>query len=126
MAQDIQKDTELKVKKKHKIITTAYDNKGVKICTTVNDYNKSHPLQKKLSLSVGLSEERAFLHSEIRCLLKSSSLRRKVNTLRVERYDSEGNPKIAFPCPSCRQGIKLAGVKRVVFTTENGYDEWII
>ena len=114
------------MKKKHKIITTAYDNKGVKICTTVNDYNKSHPWQKKLSLSVGLSEERAFLHSEIRCLLKSSSLRRKVHTLKVERYDSEGNTKLAFPCASCQQGIKLAGVNRVVFTTEDGYDEWIV
>ena len=113
-------------KKRHKIFTTAYDNKGVKICSTVNDYEKSHPWQKKLSMSVGLSEERAFLHSEVKALLKSASVRKKVHTLKVERWDSEGKTKIAFPCPSCQQGIKLAGVKRVVFTTEDGYNEWIV
>ena len=55
-------------KKRHKIFTTAYDNKGVKICSTVNNYEKSHPWQKKLSMSVGLSEERTFLHSEVKAL----------------------------------------------------------
>ena len=113
-------------RKRHKIFTTACDSKGVKICSTVNDYEKSHPWQKKLSMSVGLSGERAFLHSEVKALLKSSSMRKKVHTLKVERWDSEGRAKIAFPCLSCQQGIKLAGVKRVVFTTEDGYNEWIV
>ena len=113
-------------KKRHIIFTTAYDSKGVKICSTTNDYEKSHPWQKHLSVSVGMSEERAFLHSEVKSLLKASSMRKKVHTLRVERYDAAGNTKLAFPCPSCQQGIKLAGVKRVVFTTEDGYNEWIV
>ena len=73
-----------------------------------------------------MSEERIFLHSEIRCLLKAASLRKKVHTLKVERYDSEGKPKLAYPCPSCREGIVLAGVKKVVFTTEDGYNEWAV
>ena len=113
-------------KKRHKIFTTAYDNKGVKICSTINDYDKSHPWQKKLSMSVGLSEERAFLHSEVKALLKSSSMRKKVHTLKVERFDSEGFPRLAFPCQSCQLAVKLASVKRVVFTTEDGYNEWIV
>ena len=113
-------------KKRHKIFTTAYDSKGVKICSTINDYEKSHPYQKHLSVSVGLSEERTFIHSEVKSLLKSASMRKKVHTLKVERYDSLGGMKLAFPCVSCQQGIKLAGVKRVVFTTEDGYNEWIV
>lgn len=113
-------------KKRHIIFTTAYDAKGVKICSSKNEYTKSHPWQKQLSVSVGLSEERIFLHSEVRSLLKASSLRKKVHTLRVERYDTTGNMKLASPCPSCQQGIKLAGVKRVVFTTEGGYNEWVV
>lgn len=113
-------------KKRHKIFTTAYDSKGVKICSTINDYGKSHPYQKHLSVSVGLSEERTFIHSEVKALLKSASVRKKVHTLKVERWDSEGNPKISFPCPSCQLAIKIAGVKRVVFTSEDGYNEWIV
>jgi hypothetical protein len=53
-------------------------------------------------------------------------MRKKVHTLRVERFDSQGNPKIAFPCASCQLAVKLAGVKKVVFTSEDGYNEWIV
>lgn len=113
-------------KKQHKIFTTAYDKRGVKICSSTNDYRKSHPWQKQLSVSVGLSEERAFLHSEVACLLKAGSLKREVHTLKVERWDRQGNTKIAFPCASCQQAIKISGVKAVVFTTEDGYNEWIV
>lgn len=113
-------------KKRHIIFTTAYDKRGVKICSSTNDYNLSHPYQKKLSVKVGMSEERIFLHSEIRCLLKAASLRKKVHTLKVERYDSEGNPKLSYPCISCREGVRMAGVKKVIFTTEDGFEEWIV
>lgn len=113
-------------KKQHKIFTTAYDKRGVKICSSTNDYKLSHPYQKELSVKAGMSEERIFLHSEVRVLLKSSSMRKKVHTLKVERFDSQGTPKIAFPCASCQLAVKLAGVKKVVFTTEDGYNEWIV
>lgn len=111
-------------RRRYEILTTAYDKKGLKICEGVNNYEKSHPWQKELSISVGLSEERTSLHSELNVLLRSAKTGKKVHTLKVERYDKAGMPKLAFPCASCQEGIRLAGVKEVLFTTEEGYQRW--
>lgn len=106
--------------------TTAYDRKGNILAVSTNDYERSHPWQKKLSLQCGMSEERIYLHSEVACLLKVRSARKKAHTLKVERYGRRGEMRLAFPCESCQSAIKLAGVKTVIFSTEGGFKEWIV
>lgn len=32
--------------------------------------------------------------------------------------------RLAFPCESCQAAIKLAGVKKVIFTSEDGWKVW--
>lgn len=108
------------------VFSTAYDKKGNIIATSTNDYNRSHPYQKMLSVQCGLSEERIYLHSEVSCLLKAKSMRKQVHTLKVERYGRRGEMRLAFPCESCQTAIKLAGVKIVIFSTEEGFKEWIV
>jgi len=111
-------------RKRYKILSTAYDKNGNIICRGKNDYNKSNTWQKELSVACGLDEKRIYLHSELHTLIQAKNLRKSVHTLKIERFDSQGNPRTAFPCVSCQMGIKLSGVKRVVFTSENGYSEW--
>ena len=106
--------------------TTAYDRKGKVLAVSTNDYERSHPWQKKLSLQCGLSEERIYLHSEVACLLKVRSIRKRAHSLRVERRGKFGELRLAFPCLSCQAAIKLAGVKIVIFSTEEGFKEWIV
>ena len=113
-------------KKRHKILTTAYDKRGRVVCTGQNEYTKSHPWQKHLSIKAGMSEERVFYHSEVKTLLTAKNLKKKVHTLKVERYDCNGNPRLAMPCPSCMIAIHLTGVKRVIFTSEDGWKELYI
>lgn len=112
------------MRKKYEIKATTFDKKGKIIATTFNNYSKSNTWQKRLSLESGLSEHRIFLHSEVACILKSKS--KKVHTILIERYDSLGKPKVAFPCLSCQLAIKLTGIKKVIFTTEEGNKEWIL
>lgn len=112
--------------RKVSILTTAYDKKGNIIAASTNDYERSHPWQKKLSLQCGLSEERIYLHSEVACLLKVRSMRKQAYTLKVERRGKLGELRLAFPCLSCQAAIKLAGVKTVIFSTEEGFKEWIV
>lgn len=112
--------------RKVSILTTAYDKKGNIIATSTNDYNRSHPYQKMLSVQCGLSEERIYLHSEVACLLKVKGMRKQVHTLKVERYGRRGEMRLAFPCESCQTAIKIAGVKRVVFTSEEGWKTWVV
>ena len=113
-------------KKRYKIHTTAFDKKGRVICKGQNEYIKSNPWQKHLSIKAGLSEERVFCHSEVKTLLIAKNLKKKVHTLKVERYDCNGNPRLAMPCPSCMIAIHLTGVKRVIFTSEDGWKELYI
>ena len=71
-----------------------------------------------------MSDQRIYLHSEVACLLRAKGV--YVHTLKIERYDINGNPKLSWPCPSCQLFIKNYGVKRVIFTTEEGFKEWIV
>jgi Cytidine and deoxycytidylate deaminase zinc-binding region len=116
----------MSMRKKFLIKSTALDKKGNKLAVSFNDYTKSNPWQKALSLKVGLSEHRICLHSEVSCLLKCKAMNKSVHTLIIERYDSVGNPKIAFPCLSCQEAIKLMKVKMVQFTTDDGFQEWLV
>ena len=113
-------------KKRYKIHTTALDKKGRVICKGQNEYIKSNPWQKHLSIKAGMSEERVFYHSEVKALLTAKNLKKKVHTLKVERYDCNGNQRLAMPCPSCMIAIHLTGVKRVIFTSEDGWKELYI
>lgn len=111
-------------KKRYEIVATARNKKGCIISMATNSYKKSNPKQKQLSILAGLSDKRIYLHSEIACLLKAKGA--YIHTLQIERYDSFGNYKLAWPCPSCQLFIKEYGVKKVIFTTEEGFKEWIV
>ena len=111
-------------RKKFQITATAFDKRGRVISRATNDYNKSNTWQKSLSLACGFSEERIYLHSEVLCLLRAKG--KQVHTLKVERYGAGGEPRVAFPCLSCQLAIKQSSVKRVVFTTEEGFKEYLV
>lgn len=111
-------------KKRYVITASAINKRGRVISQATNSYQKSNPKQKQFSILAGMSDKRIYLHSEIASLLRARGA--YVHTLKIERYDSQGNPKLAWPCPSCQLFIKEYGVKRVVFTTEEGFKEWIV
>ena len=112
------------MRKRYKIISTCYDKRGNILASALNDYEKSNPWQKELSLKAGLSEHRICLHSEVHAILKSKG--KRIHTLLIERYDNNGKAKLAFPCPSCQIAIKEVQIKKVMFTSEDGIQEWIV
>lgn len=111
-------------KKRYSITASAFDKRGRLVARANNSYQKSNPKQKYLSILAGMSDKRIYLHSEVACLIKARGA--KVHTLKIERYDLNGNTKLAWCCPSCQLFIKEYGVKRVIFTTEEGFNEWIV
>lgn len=111
-------------KKRYHIVASAFDRKGRLISQGYNNYSKSNPYQKKMSILAGMSEERTYIHAEISAIIRSKG--RKIDTIKVERFDANGNPKLSFPCLSCQMAIKLAGIKRVIFTTDSGYNTWLV
>ena len=100
--------------KKYDIKATVYDKRGRVLSTAVNDYNKSHPQQKRLAVKVGLPEKE-FLHAELLAIIRSL----KIGTpykIKVERYGKFGQPLNSAPCPICKLAILEAGIKFVEHT----------
>ena len=112
----------MSTRKKFIIKATALDKKGVVLASALNDYFKSSPYQKSLSLRAGLSEMRTSVHAEVLCLVRAKRLHpnKRVHTLLIERYDSEGKPRLAKPCASCELAIRDSEVQVVLYTSENG------
>ena len=109
-------------RKKFVIKATAFDKKGVVLAIALNDYFKSSPVQKALSIRAGLSEMRIAVHAEVLCLVRAKRLHpnKRVHTLLIERYDSEGKPRLAKPCASCELAIRDSRVQIVLYTSESG------
>ena len=101
------------MKKRFEIKATCFDKKGKVISVGYNSYSKTHPIQSHFARLAGLPEK-TFLHAEVAALLKAKG--KNIHKIKVERYDSEGNPVNAAPCPICRLAIKSWGVSYVEHT----------
>ena len=51
-------------KKRFNIVATVYDKRGRKLTEGTNSYTKTHTLQAKFAVQVGL-DDKVFLHAEI-------------------------------------------------------------
>ena len=92
-----------------------YKNKP--ITQSVNQDKKSHPLQARLASMVGL-DEKIYLHAEISALVKC---REECDTIVVARINSENKLRNARPCPICQLALDEAGIKKICYTTDEGF-----
>lgn len=100
-------------RKKFEIKATTFDSRDRIIAVGFNSYTKTHPRQAKIAKMAGL-DVKQHLHAEIAAIIKSKD--KNINKIKIERYDSEGNPKLAAPCPVCQIAIKMAGIQFVEYT----------
>ena len=98
--------------RKYEITALAYDKRGKLLSVGRNSYTKTHPLQAQLGRRAG-KPNAIYLHAELAALLKA---REQVRKLVVLRYDKEGKPVLAKPCPACQLAIKSFKVKQVEYT----------
>ena len=101
-------------RKKYEIRATIFDKRGRVISKGCNSYIKTHPLQEKMSKIVG-NPKAIFLHAEIAALVKLKDWD-KAHKILIERYDNEGNPKLAKPCEACSLAITNANIKIIEYT----------
>ena len=71
---------------------------------------------KQLAVKLGLPQEMIYQHAEVAALLRAGD--KKVHRILVQRFDSQGNPKLAKPCLICQEAIKLWGVQVLEYTQE--------
>lgn len=102
------------MRKHQEIKATVYCRKGHVLATATNSYTKSHPIQKKHAMAVGLPFKE-YLHAEVAAIIKAQKFG-KPYRIKIERYSSDGTPMLAMPCPICQLAIKEAGIHFVEYT----------
>ena len=101
-------------KKRFNIVATVYDKRGRKLTEGTNSYTKTHTLQAKFAVQVGL-DDKIYLHSEVAAVSKLKK-HHKPYKIVVERYREDGTQAMAKPCPICMEAIKAHSIKYVEYT----------
>lgn len=101
-------------KARFEITAIIYDKRGRVLSIGKNSYIKTHPLMKVHGDKVGLPCK-TFLHAEVHAIVKCKQLE-KAHKILVTRFDANGSPKLAKPCPVCQSAIEAAGIKIVEHT----------
>jgi tRNA(Arg) A34 adenosine deaminase TadA len=96
------------------ITAIIFDKRGRPLSIGQNSYAKTHRMQAELAEKVGLPDK-IFLHGEIAAIVKCKDLS-KAHKIFVSRYDKNGKPMNAKPCPICQEAIKLAGIRFTEYT----------
>lgn len=104
----------------HKLGATIYSN-GKPISIGVNYYKKTHPKIYKYYSKVKT------VHAEVNAAFKVKNKNNlKGSTIVVFRQTKDGCTAMSRPCDSCMNMLKYYGVRKVVYTTLDGYKEEIL
>ncbi len=100
--------------KPQQLTAIIYDKRGRVLSVGKNSYVKTHPLQARHAMKVGLPEK-VFLHAEIDAIIRCTDLSR-AHRMFVSRITPGGNVGLAKPCKVCQSAIDAAGIKIVEHT----------
>jgi len=97
--------------KGHKIISSGY-----------NSNTRTDKVQAELDKIEFDVESIGKLHSEADCLLPFIKRKKDISgsTLYVYREKKDGTIAMSRPCSRCMKLIKLAGIKKICYTTDDG------
>lgn len=102
--------------KKHHVTAIIFDKRGRPLSIGQNSYSKSHTVMARHANKVGLPEK-IYLHAEAHSIIKCRDLN-KAHKIAVFRYNKQGKPVNAKPCPVCMSLIRETGIKEITWTME--------
>lgn len=98
----------------HQVTAIIMDRRGKVLSIGQNSYIKTHPMQARHAHKTG-NPEKQFLHAEIHAITKCKNLH-KAHKIFITRYNKQGEPVLAKPCPVCMSAIQESGIKNVQHT----------
>lgn len=109
------------MKTRYVICATVFNKQGKITGWATNDYTKSHPIQKHFAQLAG-QPHKIYLHAEILALLRASKFPNDINSIEVYRYHPlTGLMQLAKPCKVCLTAMIAFGIKKVNYTTPEGW-----
>ena len=103
--------------RKYNITAIIKDKHGHIISRANNSYVKTHPMQARLAENVGL-EQKIYLHAEVLAILRAGNRIEKAKSMEIYRFDNDGRPKLAKPCPICMELIKTTPITEIIYTKD--------
>ena len=97
-----------------RVVALLASKKPISIST--NQPNKTHPISNK-------DNPYKRLHAEVSCIRKAPKSKLKNSVLYVWRFGRDGQYKIAIPCDICMPFIIESGIRKIVYSTPEGYEE---
>ena len=67
-------------------------------------------------------KEHASLHAELGAILNVERKRTEGSTIYVVRVNNHGELRMSKPCPMCEEALRFCGVKKVIYSVEDGYE----
>ena len=97
---------------KHRVISTGY-----------NSHSKCHSLQARLDKERYGQDTPGYLHSETMALLPfiQNNIDLSGATIFTYRSRKDGSLGLSRPCCRCMKLIKQCGIKKIYYTTDDGY-----
>ena len=109
------------MKTRYNIFAQVRSKNKTLLAACTNSYTKSHPLQKFFAEKVG-KPHNIYLHAEIRALIIASiQPHGQSHTLTVSRHGKDDKMLDAKPCIICLEAAEFFGIKRINYTTKNGW-----
>lgn len=96
------------------IVAVIYDRRGRVLSVGQNSYIKTHPLQALHAHRTGL-HQKIYLHAEISAITRCPDISKAYRML-VTRYDRQGQPVLAKPCPVCESALRATPIRHVDHT----------
>ena len=95
----------------------------------MNNYNKIHPYHKfghyYPTKRINSKPYQAGLHSEVSAIIRLGEEDCSNYTFVNIRLGLKGELRMAKPCCNCQRVLDGVGFKRLYYSTENGFEEWI-
>ena len=92
-----------------------------KIISVGSNSNKTHPLQKQYDIYRNRKGLKHRIHAEIDAIIQCSKSDLNGAYLYNYREDKDGNISNSRPCQACIHALKDKGIKRIFYTTKEGY-----
>lgn len=100
---------------KHRITAIIYDKHNRVISIGHNSYIKTHTLQARYAKQVGL-DNKIFLHAEMDAIIRAGIKIKNAYKICVFRFNLQGEPRCAKPCPICSEAIRHTPIKIIEHT----------
>ncbi len=104
--------------RQQEITAIIYDKRGRVISMGHNSYIKTHTVQAHYANKAG-QPDRIFLHAEMDAIIRAGSRIKYAHQISVYRFNKQGEPRLAKPCPVCMSAILETPIKKIVYTSDD-------